>query len=62
MPIIRAHRQTTEAGILFDQNGLVTEIREKLTEKAIIASLNKTTLQNHEEENARAHSPPHWRQ
>ena len=29
VPITRAHRQTTEVGIIFDQKGLVTEIRER---------------------------------
>ena len=30
VPITRAHRQTTEVGIIFDQKGLVTEIRKKM--------------------------------
>ncbi|MGP0592538.1 outer membrane protein assembly factor BamE domain-containing protein [Nitrospira sp. T9] len=30
VPITRAHRQTTEVGIIFDQNGLVTEFRERM--------------------------------
>lgn len=27
VPITRAHRRTTEVGIIFDQNGIVTEIQ-----------------------------------
>ncbi|MCW5784617.1 MAG: outer membrane protein assembly factor BamE [Nitrospirales bacterium] len=32
-PITRAHRQTTKVEIIFDQNGLVTEIRESLQQE-----------------------------
>ncbi|GJL70375.1 MAG: hypothetical protein NPIRA06_30100 [Nitrospirales bacterium] len=33
VPITRAHRQTTEVGIIFDQNGIVTEIQEKIQQR-----------------------------